>query len=96
MRALLEFYKVEIPRPILPGVILSVELNELVMGALVRDPNKRFASARDFSRLIFNYLLRHHADANLYLLQEFLDRHRPSFREKHSREHDGNDRRLWR
>lgn len=57
---------------------IPVELNELVMGAMARDPGKRFASARDFSRLIFNYLLRHHSEASLYLLQEFLDTHRSS------------------
>jgi len=37
MRALVEFYKVEIPKPLLPGLILSVELNELGIGAGLQD-----------------------------------------------------------
>lgn len=37
MRALMEFFEVEIPRPVLPGVILSVELDELKIGAGLQD-----------------------------------------------------------
>ncbi len=37
MRALLAFYEVEIPREILPGLILSVEADELKIGAGLQD-----------------------------------------------------------
>ena len=37
MRALMEFYGVPIPQPILPGLILSVELDELKIGAGLQD-----------------------------------------------------------
>lgn len=37
MRALMAFYEVGIPKPILPGVILSVELDELKIGAGLQD-----------------------------------------------------------
>lgn len=37
MRALMEFYGVTIPQPVLPGLILSVELDELKIGAGLQD-----------------------------------------------------------
>jgi glucuronokinase len=37
MRALMTFFGVEIPRPVLPGLILSVELDELKIGAGLQD-----------------------------------------------------------
>jgi glucuronokinase len=37
MRALMEFFGVEIPKPELPGLILSVELDELKIGAGLQD-----------------------------------------------------------
>ena len=37
MRALMQFFGVEIPKPVLPGVILSVELDELKIGAGLQD-----------------------------------------------------------
>ncbi len=37
MRALMEFFAVEIPQPVLPGLILSVELDELKIGAGLQD-----------------------------------------------------------
>jgi glucuronokinase len=37
MRALIQFFGVEIPQPVLPGVILSVELDELKIGAGLQD-----------------------------------------------------------
>jgi glucuronokinase len=37
MRALMEFFGVNIPRPVLPGLILSVELDELKIGAGLQD-----------------------------------------------------------
>ena len=37
MRALMAFFEVEIPKPILPGMILSVELDELKIGAGLQD-----------------------------------------------------------
>jgi glucuronokinase len=37
MRALMAFYEVEIPKALLPGVILSVELDELKIGAGLQD-----------------------------------------------------------
>ncbi len=37
MRALMEFFGVEIPKPLLPGIILSVELDELKIGAGLQD-----------------------------------------------------------
>lgn len=37
MKALLEFYGVEVPKPLLPGLILSVELDELKIGAGLQD-----------------------------------------------------------
>lgn len=37
MRGLMQFYQVEIPQPILPGIILSVELDELGIGAGLQD-----------------------------------------------------------
>jgi glucuronokinase len=37
MRALLKFYGVEVPKPQLPGLILSVELDELGIGAGLQD-----------------------------------------------------------
>lgn len=37
MRALLEFYGVQVPKPLLPGLILSVELDELKIGAGLQD-----------------------------------------------------------
>lgn len=37
MRALMEFYGVPIPQPVLPGLILSVELDELKIGAGLQD-----------------------------------------------------------
>jgi glucuronokinase len=37
MRALMAFFGVEIPRPVLPGLILSVELDELKIGAGLQD-----------------------------------------------------------
>lgn len=37
MRALIEFFGVVIPKPVLPGVILSVELDELGIGAGLQD-----------------------------------------------------------
>lgn len=37
MRALMQFYEVAIPKPLLPGVILSVELDELKIGAGLQD-----------------------------------------------------------
>ena len=37
MRALMEFFAVKIPQPVLPGLILSVELDELKIGAGLQD-----------------------------------------------------------
>lgn len=37
MRALMAFFRVEIPAPVLPGLILSVELDELGIGAGLQD-----------------------------------------------------------
>lgn len=37
IRALMEFFSVEIPKPVLPGLILSVELEELSIGAGLQD-----------------------------------------------------------
>ena len=37
MRALMEFFGVEIPKPVLPGIILGVELDELKIGAGLQD-----------------------------------------------------------
>ena len=37
MRALMQFFGVEIPKPVLPGIILSVELDELKIGAGLQD-----------------------------------------------------------
>ena len=37
MRALMEFFGVDIPKPVLPGIILSVELDELKIGAGLQD-----------------------------------------------------------
>jgi glucuronokinase len=37
MRALMEFFAVTIPQPVLPGLILSVELDELKIGAGLQD-----------------------------------------------------------
>ena len=37
MRALMEFFEVQIPQPVLPGLILSVELDELKIGAGLQD-----------------------------------------------------------
>ena len=37
MKALLEFYEISIPRPVLPNLILSVEVNELGIGAGLQD-----------------------------------------------------------
>jgi len=37
MRALMEFFGVQIPQPVLPGLILSVELDELKIGAGLQD-----------------------------------------------------------
>jgi glucuronokinase len=37
MRALMEFFGVQIPTPVLPGIILSVELDELKIGAGLQD-----------------------------------------------------------
>ena len=37
MRALTEFFGVQIPKPVLPGLILSVELDELKIGAGMQD-----------------------------------------------------------
>ena len=37
MRALMEFFGVEIPKPVLPGLILSVELDELKIAAGLQD-----------------------------------------------------------
>jgi glucuronokinase len=37
MRALMQFYGVDIPQPVLPGLILSVELDELKIGAGLQD-----------------------------------------------------------
>jgi glucuronokinase len=37
IRALMQFFEVEIPRPALPGIILSVELDELKIGAGLQD-----------------------------------------------------------
>lgn len=37
MRALLQFYEVYVPKPLLPGLILSVELEELGIGAGLQD-----------------------------------------------------------
>jgi glucuronokinase len=37
LRALMEYYGVEIPKPVMPGVILSVELDELKIGAGLQD-----------------------------------------------------------
>ncbi|HET6346525.1 MAG TPA: serine/threonine-protein kinase [Myxococcota bacterium] len=54
---------------------VPLELSDLVMGALARDPTSRIASIRDLSRLVFNYNLRHHGEASLYLVQEFVETH---------------------
>ena len=37
IRALMQFFGIEIPQPVLPGVILSVELDELKIGAGLQD-----------------------------------------------------------
>ncbi len=37
MRALMQFYEVRIPKPLLPNVVLSVELDELKIGAGLQD-----------------------------------------------------------
>jgi glucuronokinase len=37
LRALMEFFGVQIPKPVLPGIILSVELDELKIGAGLQD-----------------------------------------------------------
>ena len=37
LRALMEFFGVEIPKPVLPGIILGVELDELKIGACLQD-----------------------------------------------------------
>ena len=37
LRALMEFFGVEIPKPVLPGIILGVELDELKIGAGLQD-----------------------------------------------------------
>ena len=37
MRGLMQFFGVEIPKPLLPGIILSVELDELKIGAGLQD-----------------------------------------------------------
>ena len=66
--------RIEPPRRHNPNV--PQELQDLVMGALARDPSQRIAGTKDFGRLIFNYLMRHHGEASLYLLQEFLEQHR--------------------
>lgn len=66
--------RVEPPRRHNPAI--SQELEDLVLGALARDPAQRIAGTKEFGRLIFNYLMRHHADVSLYLLQEFMEAHR--------------------
>lgn len=55
---------------------LPAELNALVMRALARDLDARYASARDFGQAIHSYLARHHPDVDIYALTAFLARRR--------------------
>jgi len=60
LRALMRFYEVDIPQPILPGVILSVELDELKIGAGLQDrviQTYEGAVYMDFDK---TYLTEHH------------------------------------
>lgn len=68
MRALMRFFEVEIPKPVLPGVILSVELDELGIGAGLQD-----RVIQVYEGAVYMNFDREHLEANGHGIYESLD-----------------------
>ncbi len=54
---------------------LGTAFDDLVMGALTKDPNGRYSSARMFAEAIHHTLVSHYPEISSYTLQTFLQQH---------------------